>query len=116
MASYDRFTTEWLAEARRLLKPDGTLWAMGSYHNIYRVGAVLQDLGYWVLNEIIWRKSNPMPNFRGRRFTNAHETLIWCARDAKGRYAFNYESMRSEERRVGNELVSRCRSRGAPYL
>src|SRR3546814_20267189 len=90
MASYDRFTTEWLAEARRLLKPDGTLWAMGSYPNIYRVGAALQDLGYWVLNDIIWRQSNPMPNFRGRRFTNPTHDLIWCARHAQGPPPFNY--------------------------
>ena len=94
-ASYDRFTRDWLEAARRLLKPNGTLWAIGSYHNIYRVGAVLQDLGYWVLNEIVWRKANPMPNFRGRRFTNAHETLVWCARDPQSRYTFNYEAMKA---------------------
>ena len=94
-ASYDRFTQDWLAAARRLLKPDGTLWVIGSYHNIYRVGAAVQDLGFWVLNEIVWRKSNPMPNFRGRRFTNAHETLIWCARDSGSRHTFNYEAMKA---------------------
>jgi modification methylase len=94
-AAYDRFTRDWLAAARRLLKPDGTLWVIGSYHNIYRVGAILQDLGYWILNDIVWRKSNPMPNFRGRRFTNAHETLLWCGRSAESRYTFNYKSMKA---------------------
>jgi modification methylase len=92
---YDRFTRDWLRAARRLLKPDGTLWVIGSYHNIYRVGAILQDLGYWILNDIVWRKTNPMPNFRGRRFTNAHETLLWCARSREARYTFNYESMKT---------------------
>lgn len=95
LATYDGFSRAWLAEARRLLKPDGTLWVIGSYHNIFRVGAILQDLGFWILNDIIWRKTNPMPNFRGRRFTNAHETLIWCARDKEARYRFNYEAMKS---------------------
>ena len=84
----------WLAAARRLLKPEGTLWVIGSYHNIFRVGARLQDLGFWILNDVVWRKSNPMPNFRGRRFTNAHETLIWCARERDSRYRFNYEAMK----------------------
>ncbi len=92
---YDRFTRDWLAAARRLLKPDGALWVIGSYHNIYRVGAILQDLGYWILNDIVWRKTNPMPNFRGRRFTNSHETLLWCARSPDSRYTFNYESMKA---------------------
>jgi modification methylase len=94
-ADYDRFTRDWLAAARRLLRPDGALWVIGSYHNIYRVGAILQDLGYWILNDIVWRKTNPMPNFRGRRFTNAHETLLWCARSRESRYTFNYESMKA---------------------
>jgi len=94
-AEYDRFTRAWLGAARRLLKPDGALWVIGSYHNIYRVGAILQDLGYWILNDIVWRKTNPMPNFRGRRFTNAHETLLWCARSRDARYTFNYESMKA---------------------
>ena len=94
-AEYDRFTRDWLTAARRLLKPDGALWVIGSYHNIYRVGAILQDLGYWILNDIVWRKTNPMPNFRGRRFTNAHETLLWCARSPDSRYTFNYESMKA---------------------
>jgi modification methylase len=95
-AAYDAFTRDWLGAARRLLKPDGALWVIGSYHNIYRVGAILQDLGYWVLNDIVWRKTNPMPNFRGRRFTNAHETLLWCARSAETRYTFNYQAMKAE--------------------
>src|SRR5487761_438653 len=91
-ATYDRFTRDWLEAARRALKPDGTLWVIGSYHNIYRVGAILQDLGFWILNDIVWRKANPMPNFRGRSFTNAHETMIWAARDSSTKsYTFNYE-------------------------
>ncbi|HVA14401.1 MAG TPA: site-specific DNA-methyltransferase, partial [Stellaceae bacterium] len=94
-ASYDRFTRAWLEGARRVLKPDGTLWVIGSYHNIYRVGALLQDLGFWILNDIVWRKANPMPNFRGRRFTNAHETLLWCGRSRESRYTFNYEAMKA---------------------
>src|SRR5215217_4514022 len=127
-AHYDAFTRAWLAAARRVLKPDGALWVIGSYHNIFRVGAALQDLDYWLLNDVIWRKANPMPNFRGTRFTNAHETLIWASRSQKSRVTFNYEAMkqanddtqmrsdwlfpictgserlkRSEERRVGKE-------------
>lgn len=95
-ASYDMFTRAWLAAARRVLKDDGTLWVIGSYHNIFRVGAALQDIGFWILNDIIWRKTNPMPNFRGTRFTNAHETLIWCAKDKDARkITFNYEAMKS---------------------
>ncbi len=92
---YDQFTKAWLREARRILKPTGSLWVIGSYHNIFRVGAILQDEGYWILNDIIWRKSNPMPNFKGTRFTNAHETLIWAARDEKARYTFNYRAMKT---------------------
>src|SRR5579862_9687928 len=94
-ASYDQFTESWLGAARRVLKPEGTLWVIGSYHNIFRVGATLQDLGFWILNDVVWRKTNPMPNFRGRRFTNAHETMIWCARGRESRYRFNYEAMKS---------------------
>ena len=94
-AAYDQFSRNWLAAARRVLKPDGTLWVIGSYHNIFRVGTALQDLGYWMLNDVIWRKNNPMPNFRGRRFTNAHETMIWCARSKDSKYRFNYESMKA---------------------
>jgi len=96
---YDSFTRDWLSAARRLMKPEATIFVIGSYHNIFRVGAIMQDLGFWILNDIVWRKANPMPNFRGRRFTNAHETLIWAARsaDAKG-YTFNYEALKA-----GNE-------------
>ncbi|HQZ12120.1 MAG TPA: site-specific DNA-methyltransferase [Devosia sp.] len=93
-AHYDAFTREWLAAARRVLKPDGALWVIGSYHNIFRVGTALQDLDYWMLNDVIWRKANPMPNFRGTRFTNAHETLIWAARSRKSRVTFNYEALK----------------------
>src|SRR5437879_4474692 len=100
-AAYDDFTRAWLLACRRVMKPNATLWVIGSYHNIFRVGAVLQDLGFWILNDVIWRKSNPMPNFRGRRFTNAHETLIWATRDAAARgYTFNYEALKA-----GNEDI-----------
>jgi modification methylase len=95
LATYDDFTREWLAEARRILKDDGTIWVIGSYHNIYRVGALLQDAEFWILNDVVWRKTNPMPNFRGTRFTNAHETLIWCAKDERARYTFNYRAMKA---------------------
>ena len=94
-AAYDQFTRAWLAAARRVLKPEGSLWVIGSYHNIYRVGTILQDLGFWILNDVVWRKTNPMPNFRGRRFTNAHETLLWCARSRDASYTFNYQSMKA---------------------
>jgi modification methylase len=94
-ASYDAFTREWLTECRRLLRKDGTIWVIGAYHNIFRIGAILQDLGFWILNDVVWRKSNPMPNFRGRRFTNAHETLIWAARGKESRYRFNYQAMKA---------------------
>jgi modification methylase len=93
-AHYDAFTRAWLKAARRVLKPDGALWVIGSYHNIFRVGTALQDLDFWMLNDVIWRKANPMPNFRGTRFTNAHETLIWAARSQKSRVTFNYEAMK----------------------
>ncbi|MBM3502876.1 MAG: site-specific DNA-methyltransferase [Alphaproteobacteria bacterium] len=93
---YDRFTRAWLTAARRVLKDTGTLWVIGSYHNIFRIGAALQDLGFWMLNDVVWRKSNPMPNFRGRRFTNAHETMIWCAKHREQkRYTFNYQAMKA---------------------
>ncbi|MDB5668123.1 MAG: site-specific DNA-methyltransferase [Alphaproteobacteria bacterium] len=92
---YDDFSRAWLAAARRILKPNGTLWVIGSYHNIFRVGAALQDEGFWILNDIIWRKTNPMPNFRGTRFTNAHETLIWASRSEESRYTFNYRAMKA---------------------
>jgi modification methylase len=94
-ADYDRFSRAWLAECRRILKPDGAIWLIGSYHNVFRLGVALQDLGFWIQNDVIWRKVNPMPNFRGKRFTNAHETLIWAGRDAKARVTFNYEAMKA---------------------
>ena len=95
-AAYDDFTRAWLLACRRVMKPAATLWVIGSYHNIFRVGSILQDLGFWILNDVVWRKSNPMPNFRGRRFTNAHETLIWAAREAGARgYTFNYEALKA---------------------
>lgn len=95
-AAYDAFTRAWLLAVRRVLKPNGTIWVIGSYHNIFRVGAMMQDLGFWILNDVVWRKTNPMPNFRGRRFQNAHETLIWASRDqaSKG-YTFNYDAMKA---------------------
>ncbi len=95
LPEYDEFTRGWLTECRRLLRKDGTLWVIGTYHNIYRIGAILQDLGFWILNDVVWRKSNPMPNFRGRRFTNAHETLIWAARGRDSRHRFNYQAMKA---------------------
>jgi modification methylase len=95
-SDYDAFSKAWLQAARRLLKPNGTIWVIGSYHNIFRLGAQLQDLGFWMLNDVVWRKTNPMPNFRGKRFTNAHETLIWCAKDQAARnYTFNYDAMKA---------------------
>ncbi|MDH3263484.1 MAG: site-specific DNA-methyltransferase [Paracoccaceae bacterium] len=93
--TYDRFTRDWLAAARRLLKPEGAIWVIGSYHNIFRVGAAMQDLGFWLLNDVVWRKSNPMPNFRGKRFTNAHETLIWASKSEGAKYRFNYEALKA---------------------
>lgn len=94
-AAYDRFTREWLAAARRLLKPNGAIWVIGSYHNIFRVGAAMQDAGFWLLNDVVWRKSNPMPNFRGKRLTNAHETMVWASRDQGSKYTFNYEALKA---------------------
>src|SRR6478735_7304136 len=95
-SAYDEFTRRWLTACRRVMKPAATIWVIGSYHNIFRVGTIMQDLGFWILNDVIWRKSNPMPNFRGRRFTNAHETLIWASRDADARgYTFNYEVLKA---------------------
>jgi len=93
--AYDEYTLKWLTAARRVLKDDGSLWVIGSYHNIFRVGTILQDLGFWILNDIIWNKSNPMPNFKGTRFTNAHETLIWAIKNPKSKYTFNYEAMKA---------------------
>ncbi len=92
--SYDKFTIDWLRECKRVLKKDGTIWVIGSYHNIFRVGSIIQDLGFWILNDIIWNKKNPMPNFRGTRFTNAHETLIWASKSDKSKYTFNYQSLK----------------------
>ncbi len=92
---YDQFTKQWLTECKRLLRPNGSIWVIGSYHNIFRVGSILQDNGFWILNDIIWRKTNPMPNFRGTRFTNAHETLIWASKNENSRYKFNYHAMKS---------------------
>lgn len=94
--AYDEFTRDWLSACRRVLKDTGTLWVIGSYHNIFRVGTQLQDLGYWVLNDVVWRKTNPMPNFRGKRFTNAHETMIWASKSADQKtYTFNYNAMKA---------------------
>src|SRR6476620_5829904 len=100
-SAYDDFTRAWLIACRRVMKRSATLWVIGSYHNIFRVGTILQDLGFWILNDVVWRKSNPMPNFRGRRFTNAHETLIWAAREPGGKgYTFNCEALKA-----GNEDI-----------
>ncbi len=91
---YDNFCINWLKECKRILKDNGSIWVIGSYHNIFRLGYHLQDLGFWLLNDIIWRKNNPMPNFRGTRFTNAHETLIWASKNKKSKYTFNYQSLK----------------------
>jgi modification methylase len=100
-SAYDEFTKGWLKACRHVMKPAATIWVIGSYHNIFRVGTIMQDLGFWILNDVIWRKSNPMPNFRGRRFTNAHETMIWASRDANAKgYTFNYETLKA-----GNEDI-----------
>ncbi|MBN8932425.1 MAG: site-specific DNA-methyltransferase, partial [Rhizobium pusense] len=94
--AYDAFTRAWLLACRRVLKPNGTIWVIGSYHNIFRVGATLQNLDFWILNDIVWRKTNPMPNFKGRRFQNAHETMIWASRDPKAKnYTFNYDALKA---------------------
>ena len=92
---YDEFTRNWLAQARRVLKPNGAIWVVGSYHNIFRVGSEIQNQGFWILNDVVWRKSNPMPNFRGMRLTNAHETLIWASKSEESKYTFNYEALKS---------------------
>ena len=92
--TYDIFTTNWLTECKRILKKNGSIWVIGSYHNIFRVGSIIQDLGFWILNDVIWNKNNPMPNFRGTRFTNAHETLIWASKDKNSKYTFNYQSLK----------------------
>lgn len=95
LKDYDAFTRKWLTAARETLKDDGAIWVIGSYHNIFRLGYIMQDLGFWILNDIVWRKANPMPNFRGRRFTNAHETMIWASKSKDSKYQFNYESMKA---------------------
>ena len=95
ISDYDNYTKQWMSSARRILKPNGSIWVIGSYHNIFRLGYILQDLGFWLLNDVVWRKVNPMPNFRGRRFTNAHETLIWASKTKLSKYTFNYEAMKS---------------------
>jgi modification methylase len=107
---YDHFTFDWLKECRRVLKDSGTIWVIGSYHNIFRVGRIMQDLGYWILNDIVWIKNNPMPNFRGVRFTNAHETLVWAQKNKGNRYTFNYKTMKSINRDSGNEASVQMRS------
>ncbi|HLQ18857.1 MAG TPA: site-specific DNA-methyltransferase, partial [Tabrizicola sp.] len=94
-ATYDAFTRDWLAAAKRLLKPNGAIWVIGSYHNVFRLGSELQNQGFWLLNDVVWRKSNPMPNFKGKRLTNAHETLIWASRDEAAKYTFNYEALKA---------------------
>ena len=93
--AYDNFTSAWLKAARRLLKPNGAIWVIGSYHNIFRVGAAIQDQGFWILNDVVWRKTNPMPNFRGMRLTNAHETMIWASKSEGAKYTFNYEALKA---------------------
>ncbi|SVA56640.1 uncharacterized protein METZ01_LOCUS109494 [marine metagenome] len=91
---YDNFTEQWLKESKRILKKGGALWVIGSYHNILRVGTSIQNHGFWILNDIIWHKTNPMPNFRGTRFTNAHETLLWCTTSREAKYTFNYQNLK----------------------
>nr|WP_321458140.1 site-specific DNA-methyltransferase [uncultured Cohaesibacter sp.] len=93
--AYDAFTRAWLLACKRVLKPNGTIWVIGSYHNIFRVGAIMQDINFWLLNDVVWMKTNPMPNFRGKRFTNAHETMIWASRDKNSKYTFNYEALKA---------------------
>ena len=112
---YDIFTKIWLSEIKRILKPDGCLWVIGSYHNIYRIGYILQNLNFWILNDIIWRKTNPMPNFKGTRFTNAHETLIWAANSKFSKYTFNYQTMKqlneNKQMRSDDWLINICSGR-----
>ena len=109
---YDIFTKKWLSEVKRILKPDGCLWVIGSYHNIYRIGYILQNLKFWILNDIIWRKTNPMPNFKGTRFTNAHETLIWASNSKFSKYTFNYQTMKqlndNKQMRSDDWLINIC--------
>ena len=109
---YDNFTKKWLLEVKRILKSDGSLWVIGSYHNIYRIGYILQNLDFWILNDVIWRKTNPMPNFKGTRFTNAHETLIWAASNKNSKYTFNYQTMKklnnNKQMRSDDWLINIC--------
>ncbi len=109
---YDTFTQTWLSQVKRILKPNGCLWVIGSYHNIYRIGYILQNLNFWILNDIIWRKTNPMPNFKGTRFTNAHETLIWAANSKCSKYTFNYQTMKllngNKQMRSDDWLINIC--------
>ena len=109
---YDSFTLKWLTEVKRILKPDACLWVIGSYHNIHRIGYILQNLDFWILNDIVWRKTNPMPNFKGTRFTNAHETLIWAANNKKSKYTFNYQTMKKlnndKQMRSDDWLINIC--------
>ena len=109
---YDIFTHKWLLEVKRIIKPNGSLWVIGSYHNIFRIGYALQNLGFWILNDVIWRKTNPMPNFRGTRFTNAHETLIWSASSKYSKYTFNYRTMKqlnnNKQMRSDDWLINIC--------
>ncbi len=109
---YDIFTKKWLSEIKRIMKPDGCLWVIGSYHNIYRIGYILQNLNFWILNDIIWRKTNPMPNFKGTRFTNAHETLIWASNSKGSKYTFNYQTMKklndNKQMRSDDWLINIC--------
>ena len=95
LTAYDDYTKDWMTAAKRVLKKNGTIWVIGSYHNIFRVGYILQDLGFWILNDVTWNKTNPMPNFKGTRFTNAHETLIWASKGQDSKYTFNYEAMKA---------------------
>ena len=95
MKDYDDYTRAWMSAARRVLKDDGSIWVIGSYHNFFRVGCMLQDLGFWILNDIIWNKTNQMHNFKGTRLNNAHETLIWAAKTPKSKKTFNYEAMKA---------------------
>jgi modification methylase len=109
--SYDEFSRAWLSACRRVLKPNGTLWVIGTYHNIYRIGSILQDLDFWFLNDVVWVKNNPMPNFRGVRFTNAHETLLWAAKTQKSRYTFNHhaaKSLNDEKQMRSDWLLNIC--------
>jgi modification methylase len=117
-SSYDEFTRGWLAASKRILKPGGTIWVIGSYHNIFRVGTIMQDLGFWILNDVIWIKNNPMPNFRGARFTNAHETLIWASSGQGARYTFNHHAMKefNEEKQMRSDWWGLSLATGAERI